>query len=69
MKYTLSEVKDDNKRKRKKNPRHERTGARTDTHSLIVGSAERCGENIFKEGERRNETETTQVLGGFGRVQ
>lgn len=68
MKYTLR-VKDDNQRKRKKDPRHERTGARTHTHSLIVGSAERCGENIFKEGERRNEIEATEVLGGFARVQ
>lgn len=63
MKYTSSEGLKDDKRKRKKT---QGTNRRTYVHSLIVGSAEMCGENIFKEGERRIETESTQVLGGFG---
>lgn len=62
MKYTLSEGRQTQEGKRPK----ARTGARTQPDR---GVSRRCGEKIFKEGELRNETEATQVLGGFGRAQ
>ncbi|KFY89197.1 hypothetical protein V500_05859 [Pseudogymnoascus sp. VKM F-4518 (FW-2643)] len=60
MKYTLSEGRQTQEEKSPK----ARTGARTQPDR---GVSQRCGEKIFKEGEQRNETEATQVLGGFGR--